>query len=51
MNRIVLALGAVVLATLTTAVSTPATPNMKGAVREPASLQRQVVRRSTDSTA
>ena len=43
MNRIVLALGAVVLATLTTAVRAPATPNMKGAVREPASLQGQVV--------
>ena len=43
MNRIVLALGAVVLATLTTAVRAPATPNMKGAVREPASLQGQVI--------
>jgi phage shock protein A len=42
-SRIVLALGAIVLASLTTAVRAPATPNMEGAVREPADLQEQVV--------
>jgi predicted transcriptional regulator len=42
-NRIVLALGAIVLASLTTAERAPATPNMKGAVREPAVLQEQVI--------
>jgi Transglycosylase SLT domain len=42
-NRILLALGAIVLASLTTAVRAPAAPNMDGAAREPASLQRQVV--------
>ena len=42
-KRIALALGAVVLASLTTAVRAPATPHMKGAVREPAALREQVV--------
>jgi Transglycosylase SLT domain len=42
-NRIVLALGAVVLASLTTAVRAPATPNMQGGARESASLRDQVI--------
>ena len=42
-NKIVLAFGAIVVASLTTAVRAPATPNMKGAVREPAVLQEQVI--------
>jgi Transglycosylase SLT domain len=42
-NRIVLALGAVVLASLTTAVRAPATPNMQGGARESASLRHQVI--------
>jgi hypothetical protein len=42
-NKILFALGAVVLASLTTAVSAPATPNMNGAPREPAVLRDQVV--------
>jgi predicted nucleic acid-binding Zn-ribbon protein len=42
-NRVALALGAVVLASLTTAVRAPATPNMQGAAREPASLREQVI--------
>lgn len=42
-NRIVLALGAIVLASLTTAVRASATPIMKGATREPAVLQEHVV--------
>jgi hypothetical protein len=42
-NRIVLALGAVVLASLTTAVRAPATPNMQGAARESAGLRDQVI--------
>ena len=43
MIRIVLALGAIVLASLTTAVRASATPIMKGATREPVVLQEQVV--------
>ena len=39
-----LALGAIVVASLTTAVQAPATPHMKGAAGEPASLRKQVVR-------
>lgn len=38
------AVGAILLASLITAVSAPAAPNMKGAGREPAALRDQVVR-------
>jgi hypothetical protein len=40
----VLALGAIVFASLMTAVQAPATPHMKGAAREPSSLRQQVIR-------
>jgi hypothetical protein len=42
-NRIVLALVAVVLASLTTAVRAPAAPSMKGGAREPSTLRDQVI--------
>jgi transposase-like protein len=42
-SRIVFALGAIVLATLTTAVRAPATPHMEGPARGPATLRDQVV--------
>jgi hypothetical protein len=40
---IVVAVGAILFASLMTAVHAPAAPNMKGAVREPAGLRDQVV--------
>jgi hypothetical protein len=41
---IVVAVGAILFASLMTAVHAPAAPNMKGAAREPAGLRDQVVR-------
>jgi uncharacterized protein YlxW (UPF0749 family) len=43
-NRIVVAVGAILLASLMTAVHAPAAPNLKGAAREPAALRDQVAR-------
>jgi hypothetical protein len=44
-GRIVLALGAILLASLLTAIQAPATPHMEGTAREPSgSLREQVVR-------